>query len=248
MEMNGRVAIVTGGARGIGYAIAERLSRAGAQVAIADVSEEGAEEAAERLRSAEGKAIGVRVDVRQPEDVSAMVEKVVDTLGGLDVLVNNAGMLGRAAPMWELADDDWSSVLDLDLTAVFYCCRAVIGHMREHKRGAIVNVSSIAGKEGNPTMIPYSVAKAGVICLTKALAKEVAADGVRVNSVAPGLIETQLLSQIPPETIEANTARMPIGRLGKPEEVAAVVHFLASDDASLVTGQCYDASGGRATY
>jgi len=248
MEMNGRVAIVTGGARGIGYAVAERLSKAGAQVAIADVSEEGVEEAAERLRSAEGKVIGVRADVRRPEGVSAMVEQVLDALGSLDVIVNNAGMLGRAAPMWELTDDDWFSVLDLDLTAVFYCCRAVIGHMRDQKHGAIVNVSSIAGKEGNPTMIPYSVAKAGVICLTKALAKEVAADGVRVNSVAPGLIETPLLSQIPPETIEANTARMPIGRLGKPEEVAAIVHFLASDDASLVTGQCYDASGGRATY
>jgi NAD(P)-dependent dehydrogenase (short-subunit alcohol dehydrogenase family) len=133
----------------------------------------------------------------------------------------------------------------LNLTATFYCCRAAIPRMREQRSGAVVNVASISGKEGNPNMIPYSVSKAGVICLTKALAKEVIQDGVRVNCVAPAVIETPLLDQLRPEAIEYMTTKIPMGRA---EEVAAVVHFLASEDASFVTGQCYDVSGGRATY
>ncbi len=248
LELPGRVALVTGAARGIGFAIAERLSRAGASVVVADIDEEGAAAAIDRLREWGGKTAVAVADITNPEEVGAMVERTLDDFGQLDILVNNAGITGRGAPLWETTDEEWEKVLELNLSATFYCCRAVVAHMRERHSGAIVNVASISGKEGNPNMIPYSVSKAGVICLTKALAKEVIQDNVRVNCVAPGVIETPLLGQLQPEAIEYMRSKVPMGRMGRAEEVAAVVHFLASDEASFVTGQCYDVSGGRATY
>jgi NAD(P)-dependent dehydrogenase (short-subunit alcohol dehydrogenase family) len=248
LELPEKVAIVTGAARGIGFAIAERLSQAGARVVVADIVEESAEAAVRRLREGGVEAVEAVADVTKPEEVGAMVERAIDAFGKLDVLVNNAGITGRDSSLSKITDQDWERVLKLNLTATFYCCRAAIPRMREQRSGAVVNVASISGKEGNPNMIPYSVSKAGVICLTKALAREVIHDGVRVNCVAPAVIETPLLDQLQPEAIEYMTSKVPMGRMGRAEEVAAVVHFLASDDASFVTGQCYDVSGGRATY
>ena len=244
-DLTGQTAIVTGAATGIGEAIARRLARAGAAVAVADLNFDGATEAAQSIG---GMAFPVHIDITLSDSVNAAVAEVLSRTGRIDILVNNAGITGASKPLWDLSYDIWARVLDINLNGVFRCCKAVIGHMRENAHGAIVNVASIAGKEGNPNLIPYSVSKAGVIALTKALAKETATQGIRVNAVAPAVIETDILRQMTPETVQYMLSKIPMERFGTLEEVAAVVHFLASDDASFVTGQTYDVSGGRATY
>jgi 3-oxoacyl-[acyl-carrier protein] reductase len=176
------------------------------------------------------------------------MDEVLARQGRIDVLVNNAGIAGRAAPLWEQTEEDWQQILAVNLTGVFHCCRAVIPHMRQRKYGRIVNLASIAGKEGNPNMTGYSATKAGVIAFTKSLAKEVATDGICVNSISPAVVRTRILEQLTEAQIDYMTERIPMRRTGTPDEIAAVIHFLASPDCSFVTGQCYDASGGRATY
>jgi 3-oxoacyl-[acyl-carrier protein] reductase len=247
-ELDGRVALITGGAGGIGVATAKRLAKAGALLALADLRLEAAREATSRLVAEGGRASAFAADVSLATDAKALVDKVLGEFGRIDILVNNAGIMGRVAPIWELSDADWDQVMDIDLKSVFLMTRAVIPHMRERRSGCVVSVSSIAGKEGTPRLIPYSVAKAGIIGFTKALGKEVVADGIRVNCVAPGVIETALLDQLPPESTELMLSKVPMGRLGTANEVAAVIHFLVSDAASFITAQCIDASGGRATY
>ena len=244
----GQVAIVTGGARGIGIATATLLAQRGYTVAIADIDGGIATEAARGLTDAGLRASAVQVDVGDRRSVEAMIQTVIDTHGQIDVLINNAGIAGNAAPITEVTDDDWAAMLRVDLTSVFLCCRAVMPHMLSRQTGTIVNVASIAGKEGNPRMVPYSSAKAGVIGLTKALAKEVATAGVRVNAVAPAVIETAILKTLTPAQVDYMKSRIPMGRFGLPEEAAHVIAFLASSESSFVTGQCYDVSGGRATY
>jgi len=243
-----RVALITGGAGGIGLAVARRFAQAGARLALADIRLDAAQQAAESLGRLGHQAIGLGGDVSRSVEAQALVGSAIERFGRIDILVNNAGRMGRVAPLWELTDADWNEVIAVDLTSVFLVSRAVVPQMRARRSGCIVSVSSIAGKEGTPRLIPYSVAKAGIIAFTKALGKEVVGDGIRVNCVAPGVVQTPLLDQLPPESTQVMLSKAPMGRFGTADEVAAVVHFLASDAASFITAQCFDASGGRATY
>ena len=244
MTSTSRTALVTGAARGIGLAIARRLAADGLRVALLDL-DPAVKDAAQAVG---GEALSLVADVTRAADVDAAVGRVIDAWGRLDVLVNNAGITGRSFPIWELTDDDWRRVIDVDLTSVFLCCRAAVRAMLAQGAGRIVNIASIAGKEGNPTLVPYSSAKAGVIGLTKALAKEVATRGILVNAVAPAVIRTALLEQMERSTVDLLVSKIPMGRVGTPEEVAALVAWLASDECSFSTGAVYDLSGGRATY
>jgi len=244
-DLSGQTAIVTGGATGIGEAIARRLAGAGAAIALVDLDLEIARQTAASLDRA---SFAIQADVAQASDVQRAVDAVLRSTGRIDILVNNAGIAGTAAPIWEQTDEDWQRNIAVNLTGVFNFCRAVVPHMRARRYGRIVNIASIAGKEGNPRMVPYSATKAGVIGLTKSLGKELATDGICVNAVSPAVVQTRILDQLTPEQVAYMTDKIPMRRTGQPSEIAAVVHFLASPDCSFVTAQCYDASGGRATY
>ncbi len=245
MNALAKTALVTGAARGIGLAIASRLAADGVRVAVLDIDPGAADAAAKKVG---GGAIALAADVTKAAEVAAAVDRVVQTWGRLDILVNNAGITGRSFPIWELTDDDWSRVIDADLTSVFFCCRAAIKVMLVQGSGRIINIASIAGKEGNPTLVPYSAAKAGVIGLTKALAKEVCTRGILVHAIAPAVIGTELLQQMEKSTVDLLVSKIPMGRVGRPDEVAALAAWLASDDCSFTTGAVHDLSGGRATY
>jgi 3-oxoacyl-[acyl-carrier protein] reductase len=243
-RLDGKVALVTGGGQGIGEAIGRRLAAAGARVAVFDVRADNAERVARDLGG-----LALAGDVTSPDDIDRGLAAVKQLLGPTDILVNNAGIVGRGLRLWELTKADMESVLAVNLVGPFLWCRAVVPGMLERRYGRIVNMASIAGKEGNPTLGPYSASKAGLIALTKSLAREVAGQGdVTVNAVSPAVIATPILDTVPQATIDYMVSRIPVGRTGRVEEVAALVHFLASAEASFTTGQCYDISGGRATY
>jgi len=244
-DLTGQTAIVTGGAAGIGEAISKRLAAAGATVAVADLNLEAARETAAGLPNG---SFGIALDVSDPASVGATMAAVLERTGRIDILVNNAGIGGRVTRVDEMSDEDWLRVMAINVNGPFFCTRAVLPHMRGRQYGRIVNIASIAGKEGNPNMAAYSASKAAVIGLTKSNAKEVATEGICINCVTPAVVRTKILDQLTPQQVDYMTQKIPMRRTGTVDEIAAVVHFLASPDASFVTGQTYDASGGRATY
>lgn len=245
LDLTGQTAIVTGGASGIGEAICRRLASAGATIAVADINLQGAKDLAQALG---GESFGVYVDSTSAASVGQCVDEVVRRRGKIEILVNNAGIAGKAAPIEQQSDEDWSRVLALNVNGPFFFCRAVVPHMRKQGYGRIVNIASIAGKEGNPNMTAYSASKAAVIGFTKSLGKELATEGICVNAVSPAVVRTKILDQLTQAQIDYMTEKIPMKRTGQPDEIAAIVHFLASRDCSFVTAQTYDASGGRATY
>ena len=243
-----QVAIVTGGATGIGLGIARRLGSEGARVLIVDLDGAVAEQAVEEL-SAKGVDVRLEVgDVSEPEAAQRSATTAVEAWGRIDVLVNNAGIGGNVGNIWELPVEEMDRVYRTNLRGVYLFCHYVIPHMLERDYGRVVNIASIAGKEGNPRMVPYSSTKAAVIGLTKSVGKELAKTGVRVNCVTPAVVQTRILEQVTEEQVRYMAERIPIGRTGKVEEVAALVAWLASAECSFSTGAVFDISGGRATY
>ncbi len=242
IDLKGRVAAITGGARGIGYAVATRFVQSGAKVALWDIAD--AEPSAKRLQG----AVGIAMDVTQEKSAASAVAETERRLGPIDILVASAGVTGPTATVADYSLDAWQKVIDIDLTGVFLTNRAVVPGMTRRNYGRIVNIASIAGKEGNPKAAAYAAAKAGVIGFTKALGKELAETGVRVNCVAPAVIKTELLEQVSDDFIKFMLSKIPMGRFGTVEEVAALVAWLASEDCSFSTGAVFDLSGGRATY
>jgi len=248
VDLSGKIAIVTGSGRGIGRAIALALARDGADVVVDDVNINKAKEVAKEIESIGGRALIILADVSKKSDVENMVKQTLEEFGKIDILVNNAGVVGPTVPIQELKEEDWDRIINVDLKGTFLCCKAVIPHMISRRSGKIVNVSSIAGKEGNANMTAYCAAKAGVIGFTKALSEEVARYGIRVNCVCPALIETELVEIMGKQQAEYLKSKIPLGRLGKPQEVAELVKFLVSDATDFITGQAYNISGGRGKY
>ena len=247
IDLEGKRAVVTGGAQGIGRAIVERFLASGAAVAIWDRDRTLAEATRDAL-SGRGRVEGVEVDVTDLAAVEAATDQTVDALGGIDILVNNAGIAGPNHMLWEYPPEAWREVIEIDLNGVFLCCRAVVPAMIAQNYGRIVNVASIAGKEGNPSASAYAAAKAGVIALTKALGKELANYDIAVNCITPAAAKTRIFEQVTEEFIQYMLAKIPRGRFVKVEEIAAMVAWLVSAENSFTTGAVFDLSGGRATY
>ena len=231
LDLKGRAAVVTGGRIGIGAAIVKRLEASGARVRVWDVG-----------------AKDDPVDVTDPKVLERATAKAVADFGGIDILVNNAGIAGPTMPVVEYPVAEWKRVIDVDLNGPFLCCRAVVPHMVKAGYGRIVNIASIAGKEGNPNAAAYAAAKGGLIAFTKALGKELAQTGVLVNCVTPAAAQTAILNQVTPEFAKFMLSKIPMGRFVKVEEIAAMACWLASEDCSFTTGGVFDISGGRATY
>ncbi|MBL8349144.1 MAG: SDR family oxidoreductase [Burkholderiaceae bacterium] len=247
LDLAGRVAVITGGAQGIGLATAQRLLASGATVVLWDIDAPRLAEAVQSL-AALGPVSGDRVELTDEAGVAAATAAAIARHGRIDILVNNAGITGGNAPTWELAPAAWRQVVEVNLIAPYLTCRAVVPRMIAQGYGRIVNIASVAGKEGNPNASHYSASKAGLIALTKSLGKELATTGVLVNAVAPAAARTAIFEQMKPEHIAFMLGKIPMGRFVEVAEIAAMVAWLASEDCSFSTGAVFDISGGRATY
>jgi NAD(P)-dependent dehydrogenase (short-subunit alcohol dehydrogenase family) len=247
IDLNGKNAIVTGGARGIGLAITQRLLASGANVTMWDRDQSALDATAKALNLKE-RVHAVAVEIANADSVRDAGEKTIKHWQRVHILVNNAGIAGATKKLWEFTPAEWQEVIQVNLSGVFLCCHAIVPHMMANKYGRIVNIASIAGKEGNPNAAHYSASKAGVIALTKSLAKEAATTGVIVNCITPAVIETDILKQVAQHHIDYMLSKIPMGRFGLKEEAAALVAWLCSDDCSFSTGAAFDLSGGRATY
>ena len=244
-NLKGRVAVVTGGAQGFGYAITKRLLESGAEVIIWDIDQKAMDEALKKLSS--DKCSYQNVDVTNIDDITKNIENITKEKN-IDIFINNAGMAGQNTQVWNYPKDEWLKIMDLDLNSVFYCCKAIVPHMIKNNYGRIVNISSIAGKEGNPNASAYSTAKAGVIGLTKSLGKEVADKNIAVNCVTPAAAKTRIFDQMTKEHIDYMLSKIPRNRFAKVEELASLVTWLVSEENSFSTSAVFDLSGGRATY
>jgi 3-oxoacyl-[acyl-carrier protein] reductase len=247
IDLAGRVAVVTGGAQGIGYAIAERMLASGASVVLWDADAARLAEARASLDRA-GAVFAEQVELTSEADVAAATARSIAAAGKIDILVNNAGITGGNATTWELAPDVWRRVIEVNLVAPYLVCRAVVPHMVAKGYGRIVNIASVAGKEGNPNASHYSASKAGLIALTKSLGKELAGRGVLVNAVAPAAARTAMFASMTQQHIDFMLSKIPMGRFLEVGEAAAMVAWLASEDCSFSTSAVFDLSGGRATY
>ena len=244
-NLKGRVAVVTGGAQGFGYAITKRLLESGAEIIIWDIDQKAMDEALKKLSS--DKCSYQNVDVTSIDDITKNIENITKEKN-IDIFINNAGMAGQNTQVWNYPKNEWLKVMDLDLNSVFYCCKAIVPHMIKNNYGRIVNISSIAGKEGNPNASAYSAAKAGVIGLTKSLGKEVADKNIAVNCVTPAAAKTRIFDQMTKEHIDYMLSKIPRNRFAKVEELASLVTWLVSEENSFSTSAVFDLSGGRATY
>jgi NAD(P)-dependent dehydrogenase (short-subunit alcohol dehydrogenase family) len=249
LDMKGRHAVITGAATGLGYAIAQRMLASDARVTIWDRDVAGMTQAAEQLRQAQPGAVvnTVQVDVASHDSVVQATAQTV-TLADVDVLVNSAGITGPNTKVWDYPVDAWKQVFDVNVHGLFHCCRELSAHMKARNYGRIVNIASVAGKDGNPNASAYSASKAAVIGLTKSLGKELADTGVRVNCVTPAAVKTAIFDQMTPEHIQFMLSKIPMARFGEPEEVAAMVTWLSTEECSFSTGAVFDLSGGRSTY
>jgi NAD(P)-dependent dehydrogenase (short-subunit alcohol dehydrogenase family) len=246
-DLTGRRAVVTGGAQGFGRAIAERFVISGARVALWDIDADLTPRTARELGSPE-TVHPVVVDVATSADVQEATKATVEALGGIDILVANAGIAGPNFKTWEYPPDEWARVIEVDLLSVFYCCRSVIPLMLAQKYGRIVTISSVAGKEGNPNASAYSAAKAGVIALTKALGKELAGENIAVNCITPAAAKTRIFEQMSQSHLDWMLSKIPRGRFLQAEELASLATWLVSEENSFSTGAVFDISGGRSTY
>ena len=245
LDFQGRHAVVTGGATGLGYAIAQRLIESGGSVTLWDRDEAAARQAAAALGL---RASAVVVDVSQHASVRAAVQATLLLAAKVDALVNSAGVTGPNVRLWDYPVDAWEQVMAVNLNGLFLCCREWAPHLRANNYGRIVNIASVAGKDGNPNASAYSASKAAVIALTKSLGKELADTGVRVNCVTPAAVKTAIFDQMSPEHIAFMLSKIPMGRFGTPDEVAAMVVWLCTEECSFSTGAVFDLSGGRSTY